>query len=96
MSDMEMMDNENVVELVDDSGEKAKFEHLDTFELNDNTYIILTPLEQADEEESDVYIMRIVQEDGEEILEAVVDEKEVETVFDEFRSRTEGEFEFIG
>lgn len=95
MDDMEMMDNENIVELVDENGEKVQFEHLDTLELNQKTYIVLTPLEEAENEESDVYIMRIAEEDGEEILEVVEDPKEVEAVFEEFRTRTEGDFEFI-
>ena len=95
MDDMEMMDNEDIVELVDENGEKVQFEHLDTLELNEKTYIVLAPLDEADEDESDVYIMRIVEEDGEEILEIVEDDKEGESVFQEFRARTEGDFEFI-
>lgn len=88
--------NENIVELVDENGESVQFEHLDTLEYQGNTYIVLTPLDEVDADESDVYIMQIQEdEEGEDILEIVEDADLIEAIFEEFRTRTEGDFDFI-
>lgn len=88
---------ENIIELVDEeTGENIPFEHLDTIEMDGNTYFVLTDYFEEPTEESDVYIMTIVvDESGEETLEIVEDQALVMKVFNEFRERTEGEFEFL-
>ncbi len=88
---------ENIIELVDEeTGENIPFEHLDTIEMDGQTYFVLTDYFEEPTEESDVYIMTIVvDESGEETLEIVEDQGTVMKVFNEFRERTEGEFEFL-
>ena len=88
---------ENIIELVDEeSGETVPFEHLDTIEMDGNTYFVLTEFFDEPTEENDVYIMTVVTgEDGEETLEIVEDQGTVMKVFNEFRSRCEGEFDFL-
>ena len=88
---------ENIIELVDEeSGETVPFEHLDTIEMDGNTYFVLTEFFDEPTEENDVYIMTVVTgEDGEETLEIVEDQGIVMKVFNEFRSRCEGEFDFL-
>lgn len=88
---------ENIIELIDEeSGETVPFEHLDTIEMDGNTYFVLTEFFDEPTEENDVYIMTVVTgEDGEETLEIVEDQGIVMKVFNEFRSRCEGEFDFL-
>ena len=88
---------ENIIELVDEeSGETVPVEHLDTIEMDGNTYFVLTEFFDEPTEENDVYIMTVVtDDDGEETLEIVEDQGTVMKVFNEFRSRCEGEFDFL-
>ena len=87
----------NIIELVDEeSGEAVPFEHLDTIEMDGNTYFVLTEFFEEPAEENDVYIMTIVTDDqGEETLEIVEDQATVMKVFEEFRTRCDGEFDFL-
>ena len=88
---------ENIIELIDEeSGETVPFEHLDTIEMDGNTYIVLTEFFEEPTEENDVYIMVVVEdESGEETLEIVEDQATVMKVFEEFKSRCDGEFDFL-
>lgn len=88
---------DNIIELVDEeSGESVPFEHLDTIEMDGNTYFVLTEFFEEPAEENDVYIMTIVtDEQGEETLEIVEEQAIVMKVFEEFRERCDGEFDFL-
>lgn len=88
---------DNIIELVDEeSGESVPFEHLDTIEMDGNTYFVLTEFFEEPAEENDVYIMTIVTDDnGEETLEIVEEQAIVMKVFEEFRERCDGEFDFL-
>lgn len=88
---------DNIIELVDEeSGETVPFEHLDTIEMDGETYFVLTEFFDEPAEENDVYIMSVVtDENGEDTLEIVEDQNTVMKVFKEFRERCEGEFDFL-
>jgi len=88
--------NDRLIELTDEeTGEAVLFEHLDTIEMNGKTYFVLTEYYEDEQDENDVYVMTVVQlEDGEETLEIVEDEAEVEAVFEEFKIRCEDDFDF--
>ena len=90
-------ESENIIELTDETtGETVQFEHLDTVEMDGKTYFVLTELFEEEPEESDVYIMTIITDEaGNEILEIVEDKGIVMKVFEEFRSRCDGEFDFV-
>lgn len=96
----EEMNNEemdNIIELVDeDTGETVPFEHLDTIEMDGETYFVLTEFFEEPAEENDVYVMTVVtDESGEETLEIVEDSDLVMKVFNEFKERCDGEFDFL-
>ena len=87
--------NENIVELIDENNEKKEFEYIDVVKYNGCEYVVLAPcdemeddIDESDEEdldEVDVIIMKIVKdENGEDILETVEDEEELDNVFAEF------------
>ena len=98
MEEKNYMENEEtpgIIELIDENGEAVQFEHLDTLELDGTTYVVLTPYTGEDEDESDVYIMEIVNEDGEDILVTVEDGNRIKKVFEEFKERTKDDFDFV-
>ena len=78
----------NVVELVDEEGNKDRFEHIMTFEYKGEWYAALTPereAEESEEEEDDeIAIFHIVGEEDEETLEQLEDEALLDEVFAEF------------
>ncbi|MBQ3114893.1 MAG: DUF1292 domain-containing protein [Clostridia bacterium] len=93
----EEMRNDNIIELTDEeTGETVLFEHLDTIDLNDKQYFVLTDYFEEETDESDVYVMTvIVDEDGEETLEIVENDDEVAQVFEIFKEHVGDEFEFL-
>jgi uncharacterized protein YrzB (UPF0473 family) len=87
--------NDNIVELIDENNEKREFEYIDVVKYNGCEYVVLAPYDENeddinendddDDDEVDVIIMKIVKdENGEEILETVEDEDELDSVFAEF------------
>jgi uncharacterized protein YrzB (UPF0473 family) len=61
-----MEEENNAIEMLDESGTLLRFEHLLTFEAEDKFYIAFTPFEKMDEfDVGEVLIMRI-EEDGEQ------------------------------
>lgn len=92
--------NERLIELTDEeTGEAILFEHLDTIEKDGVEYFVLTEYfedEAEEQEENDVYVMTVVElENGEETLEIVEDDALVMAIFEEFKERCDGEFEFL-
>ncbi len=71
--------NENIVVLIDEEGKEVEFEVHMTIEVADNNYAILMLMEQRKDDEA--YIFRItVDENGEDVLEAIEDDDEYTTV----------------
>ena len=82
-------DEENsVVELVDEEGNKTRFEHIMTFEYKGEWYAALTPereaVESEEEEDDEIAIFRIAGEEDDETLEQLEDEALLDEVFAEF------------
>jgi uncharacterized protein YrzB (UPF0473 family) len=89
-------ERDDIVVLVDENGDEVEFEHIDSFEMNDNEYVILAPLnEEIDEdEEEEVIILRVEHnEDGEDSYVTIEDDDELDEVFSEFQSRMDDEYE---
>ena len=79
------------VTVTDDDGREIELEHLDTMEFNGNTYMAFFPAEYADAEEEPVddeeyglIILKVIQENGEEILSTIDDEEELMAVYEQF------------
>lgn len=87
-------EEDGIVVLLDDEGNECSFEHLDTFELNGEVYVVLLP---ADDEEADeVLIFRVgsYEDSDEEALFPIDDPAELDMAFEEFKVRMADEFEF--
>ena len=81
------------VTLIDEDGNEVEFEHIDTVEYNGVTYRAFIPAEISIEEDAEVVIMQIVEENGEELLEAVEDDEIADAVFNIVMERAEAEEE---
>ena len=73
--------NEQIIETVDEQGNKVSFELLDIVTVDDVEYALLIPVEKSDdEEENEVLVMRL-KKDGEEFtFEAIEDDEEFDKV----------------
>ncbi len=104
MSDMdqtpaEALDYEpDLITLLDEDGKEHEFEVLDTAVIGDVRYMALVEYEpgaenaesaEADEEETEMLIMRVSEEDGEEFLDLVDGEDELFTAGQVFMNRLE-------
>ena len=73
--------------LVDDEGNEFELEHLSTIEFEDQTYMAFLPAD-SDEDDPDygIIILKVMEEDGEEILGSVDDEAELDRVYTYYMS----------
>ncbi|MDL2238552.1 DUF1292 domain-containing protein [Christensenellaceae bacterium OttesenSCG-928-K19] len=59
-----MQEDTNMIEMKDDEGNSYQFEHLLTFEVEDEFYIAFTPVEKMEDfDVGEVLIMRIKEDD---------------------------------
>lgn len=69
--------------IVDEDGTEFELEVLSTLEYNGFTYLAVIPAGSDDEEaDLEVSILKSVEEDGEDILCAIEDEQELQSVYD--------------
>ncbi|HHV63669.1 MAG TPA: DUF1292 domain-containing protein [Peptococcaceae bacterium] len=79
----EMEEVYDVVVLNDDDGNEHEFMHLATLEVEGNTYYVLLPMEEVEEDEAEAVILKVVKdENGEEMLVDIEDDEEWEKVAD--------------
>ncbi len=72
------MNKENIITLIDEeTGEKKEFEVVATLKINDTEYAILLP---TDEDTDEGLVFKVVKENGEEILQYVDNDEEIEEV----------------
>ena len=79
----------NFITVTDDDGNEFELEHLDTIEFNGNTYLAFFPAvsedaEENEEEELGLILMKVIKDNGEEILSTLDSEEETEAVYTEF------------
>ena len=78
----------NFITVTDEDGNEIELEHLDTIERNGQTYLAFFPAEvegeEMDEEEMGLIILKVVEENGEEILSTLVDDQELDAVYQVF------------
>ena len=77
------------ISITDDEGNSYEFEHLDTMEYNDNIYVAFLPAEMdEDDEDFGVVLLKVLEDDdNQDMLVNITDEKELKEVFEQFVSR---------
>lgn len=85
------MESDNIVELVDEDGMEAKFNHVMTLEYENESYVLLSPAEPMDDMEDDeIVILRIDKdENGIDMYVSVDDDDVLENVFNKYLSIAE-------
>ncbi|HOP10071.1 MAG TPA: DUF1292 domain-containing protein [Oscillospiraceae bacterium] len=77
------------VTLTDEEGDEYEFEIVRELDVDGEHYAALLPVctdENCDHEDEDVYIVRVIEEDGEEIFEIIEDDAEFERVSTAFEA----------
>ena len=70
------------INIVDDEGNEFELEHLDTFQLDGQEYMVFLPADMSeDDPDYGLIILRVVEQDGEDSFESVDDEDELERVY---------------
>ena len=80
------MENEygsDFMTIVDEDGTEYELEVLSSLDYNGFTYLALIPAGSEEGEDLQVSILKSVEEDGEPILCAIVDESELQAVYDQ-------------
>jgi len=89
---------DNVIVLNDEDGNEVEFEFLDLIEYNGEEYVVLLPMEDAEEEEDgEVVILKVEDTDSEEeeSYVSVDDEEILQNVFEIFKEKFKDEFDFV-
>lgn len=80
------------VTLTDEDGNEEEFEHVDTVELNGETYMAFVPADANEDEDTELVILKLVNEGtDDEALESIEDEDELESVFGTVLKRLDSE-----
>lgn len=90
-------ENDYLIDLFDDDGNKQTFEHLDTVQVEGNDYVICIPyVEEEDEDEvSEVIILKMqYDENGDYILVPEENESILDTAYEIFKERNEDLFDW--
>jgi len=92
------MEENNVLTFYDENNEAIELEIVDSFELKGKKYAALATPEdiETENEESEVFIMRIESESsGEDVFVTVEDDDELDAAFEMFKDRCSEEFDII-
>ena len=73
---------DDFITITDEDGVEYELEVLSSVEYQGSTYLGVCPAGEEDEEELEVSVLKVVEEDGEEILEAVTNEDELAAVYE--------------
>lgn len=98
-SEEEFNENDFLVDLFDDEGNKQTFEHLDTVQVNGNDYVICIPYKTDEEiedgEVDEVVILKMETDENDEyILIPEEDSKILDKAYELFRERNEDLFDW--
>lgn len=73
----------DILTLMDEEGNEHKFEVVDTTEIEGNRYVGLIPAIEDGvelEEDSELIVLKVVEDEGQEFLEAIEDESEFDRI----------------
>lgn len=71
------------ITLEDDEGNEFELEHLNTFEFEGATYMAFLPADMDENDEDfGIVILKLMEENGEEVLGSVDDEEELNRAYD--------------
>ena len=97
-----MIDREfgnDILTLEDDEGVEHTFEVLDAIDNGENRYMALSPVfdnpQDSLDDSGELVILKVVTVDGEEFLETIDDEDEMDEIADIFMERLEEDYDIL-
>lgn len=94
---MELDYNPDIINLTDDEGKEYTFEVLDAIESDDGRYLAMLPIyddpQKTLDDSGELVIVKVIEEDGEEVLVPIEDDDEYDFVADAFIERLQDVFE---
>ena len=75
---------DDFITITGDDGVSYELEHLDTIEYEGRLYMAFLPVSENEDEVYEMILFRVVEEDGEELLETIDDDNEAELVYAKF------------
>lgn len=88
----------DILTLMDENGVEHTFEILDEYDDGEKRYLALSPVYDSAvdmlEDSADLVIMQVCEEDGEEYLETIEDDDELDAIADIFMKRLEENYDF--
>jgi uncharacterized protein YrzB (UPF0473 family) len=98
LNNPDVEEDENIIYLNDENGNEVSFEFLDLIEYDSEQYVVLLPLEDLEDDNGEVVILKLEDSEGEdEDLESYVsvdDENVLKEVFKIFKEKFKDEFNF--
>ena len=87
---------DNIIVLNDEDGNEAEFEFLDLIEYDGEEYVVLLPVEEADDA-GEVVILKLedTESEDEESYVSVDDEDTLNKVFEIFKEKFKDDFNFV-
>lgn len=78
-----------IISLTDENGKDIQFEILDVVVIDDDQYLVVTEAgsEESDDKETEVTVLQIKDEDGDEVYDTVTDKDIAEKVFKKFQEQ---------
>ena len=78
----------DLITISDEEGNDFVLEHLDSIEVDDTYYLAFLPTD-IDEEDDDygLIILKVIEENGEEILASIDDDEQLENIYSRFMER---------
>jgi uncharacterized protein YrzB (UPF0473 family) len=88
---------DNIIVLNDEEGKEVQFEFLDLVEYENEEYVVLLPIEEAEDDAGEVVILKVedTESEDEESYVSVDDQETLNTVFEIFKEKFKDEFNFI-
>ena len=73
------------VSVTDDEGNEFELEHLGTLEYNGQDYMAFVPADMdEDDEDFGMILLKVIEQDGEQLLADIDDEEELNAVYEQF------------
>jgi uncharacterized protein YrzB (UPF0473 family) len=98
---MEREPDGTIITLLDEEGNEHEFEHLASLEHKGSTYVALIPAFDSDapektvEDDGELLILKVVVENGEELLSAIEDDLEFAAVSEKFEELLDDEYQIL-
>lgn len=75
-----MADEDQIIETIDENGNRIKFELYDIVEVDEQEYALLLPIEDDSEESDEVVLMKLTKDGEDYLFETIDDDAEFDKV----------------